>query len=136
MNRDQKLFTITYDILIEHAQITGNKHFRKRGRRKIFWSHQYDLDEHRITPEALKGDRRTHFFLITRPQSLLRAVRSRMQVIHLDQRKGVSDIEDAFVRQFLEGDLEAHEIILPLTKAKTGDKSRGKGRREDISRVS
>lgn len=123
-----------YDaFLIEHAQaLRAEQTFHgSEGARKIFlvtFNTIMSEAQNALLKTLEEPTEGTHFFFITKTaEILLPTVRSRMQVIRMDEQGGAQDTENIFVRQFLEGDLAKRmELIAPLTKAKADDKPQAK----------
>lgn len=118
-----------YDaFLIEHAQtLRGEQTFHgSEGARKIFlvtFNTIMSEAQNALLKTLEEPTAGTHFFFVTKTaEVLLPTVRSRMQVIRLDQQDNVS-AENILARQFLEGDFAKRmELIAPLTKAKADEK--------------
>lgn len=124
----------TYDaFLIEHAEtLRGEQTFHgSEGARKIFlvtFNTIMSEAQNALLKTLEEPTAGTHFFFITKTaEVLLPTVRSRMQVIHLDQQDDAHAAEDILAHQFLAGDLAKRmELIAPLTKAKTDEKPQAK----------
>ncbi len=125
----------THDaFLIEHAQVlrTEQSFHGSEGARKIFlvtFNTIMSEAQNALLKTLEEPTEGTHFFFVTKTaEILLPTVRSRLQVIHMNEKEDhVGGAEDILARDFLQGDLAKRmELITPLAKAKTDDKSQAK----------